>query len=60
MWHAFADGVVVYVADTCETHLLPPSYAGLFDPSGAGSPDWNLSDADLQELQALKIFDLSS
>ena len=26
-WRVFVDGVVVYVAETCETHLLPAEFA---------------------------------
>ncbi|MDP1647146.1 MAG: hypothetical protein Q8M01_02955 [Rubrivivax sp.] len=32
-WRSFTDGVVVYVAETCETHLLPPDCSGLFASS---------------------------
>ncbi|MHB8494569.1 MAG: hypothetical protein ACYC9Z_04405 [Casimicrobiaceae bacterium] len=26
-WRVYADGIVVYVAETCETHLLPAEFA---------------------------------
>ena len=28
-WKAFPDGVVAFVTDTCETHLLPVEFADL-------------------------------
>lgn len=42
-WRAFSDGVVVYVGETCETHLLPPDYQSVLnafslalDPDASG------------------------
>lgn len=35
-WRVYADGVVVYVAETCETHLLPAELAQ-FMPALHGS-----------------------
>ncbi len=45
-WRAFTDGVVVYVAETCETHLLPPQCAGLFGTSGTSAQLDGVRDAD--------------
>lgn len=39
-WRSFADGVVVCVGETCETHLLPSDYASLLTSlSMAVDPD---------------------
>ena len=35
-WRVFSDGITVYVAETCETHLLPAAY-GQFMPAVLGS-----------------------
>ena len=35
-WRVFFDGIAVYVAETCETHLLPSAY-GQFMPAVQGS-----------------------
>jgi len=34
-WRVFSDGIAVYVAETCETHLLPAAY-GQFMPAAQG------------------------
>lgn len=46
-WRSFTDGVVVYVAETCETHLLPPHCAALFNKAGAGTSSDGGCDAGL-------------
>ena len=35
-WREFADGVVVYVGETCETHLLPPDWSSLLEALSTG------------------------
>jgi hypothetical protein len=35
-WRSFTDGFVVYVAETCETHLLPPDFIDLLEVSAPG------------------------
>ncbi len=35
MFRVFDDGVVVYVAETCETHLFPCEYRELFEALAA-------------------------
>ena len=70
-WHAYADGVVVYVAETCETHLLPPdceafleaSIAGLARNQAAGVETVELSGTDdpgmtLEEAALRELLDL--
>lgn len=37
-WRTFSDGVVVYVAETCETHLLLPHWAGFFASADLAAP----------------------
>ena len=67
----YPDGVVVYVPSTCETHLLPPAFASLFDTTtfAVGNPGDNArrmsspgpiepSAEHLDELVRLKIFEL--
>lgn len=34
-WRVFSDGIVAYVVETCETHLLPAAY-GQFMPVALG------------------------
>lgn len=45
-WRSFTDGVVVHVAETCETHLLSPHCAAFFDNPGASAPSNSLPDGD--------------
>ena len=42
-WRVYGDGVVVYVAESCQTHLLPAGYAEFMPapegPVTAGQPN---------------------
>lgn len=46
-WRTFFDGVVVHVAETCETHVLPAHCASLFNNAGASASSDGGCDAGL-------------
>ena len=63
-WRVFVDGIVVYVAETGETHLLPAGYGELMpafqDPVTAGQanraePTYRVSTASLAAIPEAAI-----
>lgn len=60
-FRVYDDGVVVYVADTCATHLLPVGVASLLlgegRPASASAVDEDEALALWDELASLRIVD---